>query len=72
MRIIYVPVYSLWLMIGPFICVIKSVNIGRIRLSLQMKERNLSRCIYHAYSATSVAFASHVEIETPNYIFLVF
>ena len=36
-----------------------------------MKERNLSRCIYHAYSTTSVTFASHVEIENPNDIFLV-
>ena len=37
-----------------------------------MKERNKLRCIYHAYSATLVTFVSQVEIETPNYIFLVF
>jgi len=37
-----------------------------------MKERNPSRCTYHAYSATSVIFVPQVEIETPNYIFLVF
>ena len=37
-----------------------------------MKERNPARCIYHAYSATSVTFVSQVEIETLNYIFLVF
>ena len=37
-----------------------------------MKERNPVRCLYHAYSATSATFVSKVEIETPNYIFLVF
>ena len=37
-----------------------------------MKERNLSRCIFHVYSATSATFVSQVEIETPNYIYLVF
>jgi hypothetical protein len=37
-----------------------------------MKERNPARCLYHTYSATSVTFVSKFEIETPNYIFLVF
>ena len=37
-----------------------------------MKERNPSRCIFHDYSATSATFVSQVEIETPNYIYLVF
>ena len=37
-----------------------------------MKERHPSRCIFHAYSATSATFVSQVEIETPNYIYLVF
>jgi len=35
-----------------------------------MKERNLSRCIFHAYSATwQIAFH---KTETPNYIYLPF
>jgi hypothetical protein len=33
---------------------------------------NLSRCIFHVYSATLATFVSQVEIETPNYIYLVF
>jgi hypothetical protein len=37
-----------------------------------MKERNPSRCIFHAYSATSATFISQVEIKTPIYIYLVF
>ena len=37
-----------------------------------MKERNLSRCIFQAYSATLATFVSQVEIKTPNYIYLVF
>ena len=37
-----------------------------------MKEHNLSRCIFHVYSATSATFVSQVEIETLNYIYLVF
>jgi len=32
-----------------------------------MKERNPSRCIFHAYSATSATFVSQVEIKTPNF-----
>jgi len=72
MCIIYVPVYDLWPMIGAFISVSKSANIGRISFSLKMKERNPSRCIFHAYSATSATFVSRVEIEISNYIYLVF
>ena len=30
----YVPVYDLWPMLGAFICVIKSANIGWIHFSL--------------------------------------
>jgi hypothetical protein len=37
-----------------------------------MKERNPSRCIFYAFSASSVTFVSQVEIETPNYTFLIF
>jgi len=59
-------------MIGASICVITSPNIGRVRFSLWMKERNPSRCIFHTYSGISATFLSRVEIETPNYIYLVF
>ena len=37
-----------------------------------MKEHIPLRCMFHAYSATSATFVSLVEIETPNYIYLVF